>query len=201
MLGESDRACPLIGQEWIGDALEEMLYEEFSRNGVSGEVQEKLLKSPMSPLGSFAMKAAFCGAFGLIPQQACHLLDAFRVIRNHCAHGLQVSLSDGKIAKEVQLLRDFITKNVPDVLLQMAKADGITEKLENHTDEHLRLAMGFIVTLRTSELFKGERLVVTYSAAYLTMYIHGCVNHRRSQVPHPNTQPISLQLDDFLSAL
>jgi hypothetical protein len=106
---ESDRAAPLIVQEWINDALELLLRTEFRANGISKSDQDSFVNGFKAPYSAFFSRVEACYAFGLISKDVRTLLHHLRVIRNHCSHFKQrVSPEDKKVEPQVRAIREFL---------------------------------------------------------------------------------------------
>lgn len=115
LAGESDRGIVLVAAEFISDALEELLRSQFSKNGVSKKLQDKLLTSgPTAPAYSFAMRTNFCWAFGLIGRKTFNALNSLREIRNKCAHMTRFSLQDTQITDHVRVLDNYFVDRMGD---------------------------------------------------------------------------------------
>jgi DNA-binding MltR family transcriptional regulator len=110
-LKETERGAALIAAEILSSELEWLLLAIFKVHKLSEEDQKRLLTNSLAPLYSFAMRIAFCRAFGLISEEHYELLEAIREIRNHCGHSPSiVSLNDKEIADEVRLLQEVVKK-------------------------------------------------------------------------------------------
>ncbi len=85
---DSDRARVLIVASMIDNALEQLLRWKFTQTaGVTKEDCKFLLANPpISPLGSFAVRARMAFVLGLISRKTLYGLTIIKDFRNRCAH-------------------------------------------------------------------------------------------------------------------
>jgi len=194
--GESDRAIPLIGQEWLNDGLAELLYANFSAHGASNKVQGGLLKSVAAPLGTFSVRVKVCGAFGLLPQNICAALDDFRRVRNYCAHGIEaVSLSDTDIQGSVRSLREIATAQMGiltfEQFVRHATTKAGVKDSRDFRDEARKRSHEHVVAQNVS-----DRSIIIVAAGYLSGYIRGAANQIAPQDFHVDIPPALPPLED-----
>jgi hypothetical protein len=111
LVAETDRGCALVAGEFVNDALEALLLAKFDKEGTPKEVKADLVGSFRAPLGSLAMRAMACRAFGLTNQDTYDAIDAIREIRNACGHRKgPIDLQDKEIAEYVRWLTKYISR-------------------------------------------------------------------------------------------
>ena len=109
LIVETDRGCALVASEYVNDALEALLLAKFDKEGTPKEIKADLVGSFIAPLGSLAMRARACRAFGIINQDTYDAIDALREIRNACGHRKgRIDLQDKEISKYVRWLEKYI---------------------------------------------------------------------------------------------
>ncbi len=193
---ESDRAIPLIAQEWIDDALAELLYAEFAKNGASKDVQDSLLKDMSSPLGTFGVRVKSAGAIGLIPQDLCRTMNAFRLVRNHCAHGMKtVWLSDTDISGSIRQLREFSSNLMGTIGYEQLVWHATTKRGLMDSAE-LRSQAREFADKHVEKQNVRERTIVIIAAAFLVGYLRGAANQRSPQDYHVDMPPALPPLKD-----
>lgn len=106
---ETDRGCVLVAVEFLSEAIDALLRDEFAGRTIDQKLQDKLLTGVIAPLGTFAMRTTFAYVFGLIPKPTYDALETIRKIRNTCAHrrGL-IDLKDNDVKVHIEALERFL---------------------------------------------------------------------------------------------
>src|SRR5262245_16842734 len=87
LYAESDRGAILIGTAYLDNDLEALLREKFCKEAESRpDDLDWLLKNPIAPLKSFAVRIRVARALGLITEWERQALDELRELRNDFAH-------------------------------------------------------------------------------------------------------------------
>jgi DNA-binding MltR family transcriptional regulator len=101
---ESDRGCVLAACQFLDHLLEQILYTIFALDPKRAAVGKSLLDQTQ-PLSTFAahIKLPYC--LQVLPQWLYEDLEAFRELRNYCAHNVDpIDLSDKEITHVVERL-------------------------------------------------------------------------------------------------
>jgi hypothetical protein len=108
LMAETDRGCALVAAEFLNDGLEFLLRERFKATKTEAKLQEQLVGSFTAPLGTFAMRARACLAFGLIAHDIYDAIERIREIRNECGHRKgAIELHDSEIKMHIDWLSAF----------------------------------------------------------------------------------------------
>ncbi len=108
LMAETDRGCALVAAEFLNDGLEFLLRARFKQTNTPERMQEQLVGNFTAPLGTLAMRASACLAFGLIDRDIYDAIDAIRDIRNACGHRKgAIDLQDPEIENYVRWLSEF----------------------------------------------------------------------------------------------
>ena len=113
---ESERGRILVMAALLDNALEDCLRARFSREHLPVKMANKLVSSDSSLFGSFWAKITVCRAFGLINHHTYEALDAFRELRNCCAHSVCVITLDSPQAKPYAKVIQRFGKSSLDVI-------------------------------------------------------------------------------------
>jgi hypothetical protein len=108
LMAETDRGCALVAGEFLSDGLEFLLRARFKKTNTPARMQEQLVGSFEAPLGTLAMRASACHAFGLLARDIYDAINAIREIRNECGHRRgAIDLQDPEIKSYIRWLSEF----------------------------------------------------------------------------------------------
>jgi len=119
--GESERACAIVGGEYLNNLLEEILKKYLIKNGKT--YKELLYPSNQNaPLGTFNSRIVMAYSIGLFDKKIREYLDTVRTIRNRFSHKLKYTFRTEEI-KKLYSKFDEIFNEHPDFLKPKTKRD------------------------------------------------------------------------------